>query len=187
MNTVQATARDTLGSVVNFDAFDSRLSALVRLQGLLVETAAEDVDFAELIRLEISTLGVQYTDRVTMDGPALQLNVENARELILAIHELAANAVRDGSLGTQAGRLEIRWSIEQTEKTSSKLSLVWHEKGFNLKSEASLRGYGRKLVEQALPYSLRAKTELTFEPMAVRCHIEVPLDLPSTIRRIDVQ
>jgi hypothetical protein len=37
------------------------------------------------------------------------------------------------------------------------------------------RGCGRKLIEQALAFTLRAKTELAFGADGVSCRIELPL------------
>ena len=36
-------------------------------------------------------------------------------------------------------------------------------------------GYGREMIEQALPYQLGAKTELEFRGGGIRCSISVPL------------
>jgi two-component sensor histidine kinase len=40
---------------------------------------------------------------------------------------------------------------------------------------ASRKGYGRELIERALPYQLEAKTKFEFESDGVRCEIEVPI------------
>jgi len=37
------------------------------------------------------------------------------------------------------------------------------------------KGYGSELIERALPYQLRAKTQLDFGPDGVRCAILVPV------------
>jgi hypothetical protein len=36
-------------------------------------------------------------------------------------------------------------------------------------------GYGRELIERALPYQLKAKTQLDFEPDGVKCQIKVAI------------
>ena len=40
-------------------------------------------------------------------------------------------------------------------------------------------GYGRELIERALPYQLKAKTALLFEPDGVRCRIQAMLKDPA--------
>lgn len=42
-------------------------------------------------------------------------------------------------------------------------------------SEPARRGYGRELIERALPYAVGAKTTYELRPDAVRCKIEMPL------------
>jgi two-component sensor histidine kinase len=41
------------------------------------------------------------------------------------------------------------------------------------------KGYGSELIERALPYQLRAKTQLEFGPDGVRCTILVPVPTES--------
>jgi hypothetical protein len=38
------------------------------------------------------------------------------------------------------------------------------------------RGYGRQLIEKALSYALRARTEFTTGEDGVRCSIQLPLE-----------
>jgi two-component sensor histidine kinase len=37
------------------------------------------------------------------------------------------------------------------------------------------RGYGRELIERALPYQLKAETEYDLGPDGVRCSITLPI------------
>lgn len=48
--------------------------------------------------------------------------------------------------------------------------------------DESRRGYGRELIERALPYSLNAKTSFDHDEVGARCTIDVPLTR-STSRR----
>lgn len=51
----------------------------------------------------------------------------------------------------------------------------------NLLAIASKRGHGRKLIEKALAYSLRARIELLFEADGICYRIEMPLAQPATV------
>jgi two-component system CheB/CheR fusion protein len=53
--------------------------------------------------------------------------------------------------------------------------LLWREQGVVMPTGAPRRGYGRELIEQALTFTLRARTELTFGTDGVTCRIELPL------------
>ena len=56
-----------------------------------------------------------------------------------------------------------------------RLVLLWREQGVVMPKSAPGRGYGRELIEQALAFTLRARTELTFGTDGVTCRIELPL------------
>ena len=63
-----------------------------------------------------------------------------------------------------------------TEKGRRRLTLNWTESGVHVEpKEAARRGYGRELIENALSYALRARTEYVLGEDGVRCRIELPL------------
>jgi two-component system CheB/CheR fusion protein len=39
----------------------------------------------------------------------------------------------------------------------------------------SRKGFGRELIERALAFTLKAKTDLSFGADGVSCHVELPL------------
>jgi two-component system CheB/CheR fusion protein len=55
--------------------------------------------------------------------------------------------------------------------------MEWKEQGVVMSLDTPKRGYGRKLIEQALAYALRAKTSFSFGEDGVLCQIEMPLSL----------
>ena len=113
--------------------------------------------------------------------------------LALALHELATNARKHSALAaTNQGRLSVTWRVRDVAAANGAaprwLALEWIEEGTGLgwprQGMAAARcghggGYGRQLIERALPYALGAKThhELT-EAGGVRCTIDLPLDRP---------
>ena len=119
--------------------------------------------------------GFDHDERVTIDGPSAMLDVESAQTFALALHELTTNAVKYGALQeTGTGRLRIAWTVSEREGAWT-LALAWRESGVAMPPDTSRQGYGRALIERALPFSLRAKIELVFGADGVSCHIEVPL------------
>ena len=97
--------------------------------------------------------------------------------LALALHELATNALKYGALKGAPGRLEVRWQIsDQTDKP--RLELSWVESGVALdeqKVSSLRRGFGRELLEHALPYQLDATTKLELGKDGMRFWVAVPL------------
>ncbi|MFL9876576.1 CheR family methyltransferase [Paraburkholderia megapolitana] len=171
---VDAIAAQTLPEGLQREAFTARLAALGRLQGLLGKTTGDHVDLGDIVRIELETIAGADARKVTIEGPEVPLPLEYIQMVALVVHELATNAVKYGALGCDDGRLDVHWSLEREDEVTL-LVIEWKESGLRAPPKSSHRGYGRQLVEQALAFSLKAKTELWFEPDGVRCHIEIPL------------
>ena len=165
--------------------FGRRLAALSRVQGLLSHlSAGERVDFDELLRSELTALGVVdgKAERVTLDGPsAVPLRSATVQTLALAVHELATNAVKYGALAAEAANahLAVRWHVEPaTADDPPILHVEWRESGVimpHVGASARGGGYGRELIERALPYQLGAETTYELGADGVRCTIEMPI------------
>ncbi|MCG5249350.1 histidine kinase, partial [Methylorubrum extorquens] len=97
--------------------------------------------------------------------------------LALALHELATNARKYGALAGEQGELWVDWNSYTTENGQQRLSLVWLEEGISTPPEGGpiRRGYGRELIEKALPYALNARTSYSLGNSELRCDIDLPL------------
>jgi two-component sensor histidine kinase len=183
LSVVQAIANQTLRSSDSLDAFknqfSSRLGAISRVQSLLAHVEDRAIDLRELVDAELaahseSDLG---SDKIEVSGPMVSLPANAAQAIGLALHELATNAVKYGALAQPAGRLEVKWAIKDVESIRE-VALIWRESGISIESQIpKRRGYGRELIERALPYQLNAKTKLDFGREGVRCEIVVPVPL----------
>ncbi|TCF96652.1 chemotaxis protein CheR [Paraburkholderia strydomiana] len=174
LSVIQAIARETLGTGERVEAFVARLAALGRLQALLGRASSNEVDLSEIIELEVGTLGGSQEQKVSISGPPVALRLESVQTVALAIHELATNAVKYGALKHAHGRLRLEWKV-RTEHDGKTLVLEWRESGLTEPPDSSRRGYGRQLIEQALAFTLRARTELVFGDDGIVCRIELPL------------
>ena len=178
---VQSIARQTIRSSQSLQSFEvdyeRRLRALGRVQSLLARTDYGQIDFHGLIDLELNAHGDDGAEgnKVTVDGPRLSLQPNSAQVLALALHELATNAVKYGAFAQRDGRVRITWRLEN-DAHQRRAYIVWQETGVRIpEGSATRKGYGRELIERALPYQLDAKTKLEFEGDGVRCEIEVPV------------
>lgn len=99
--------------------------------------------------------------------------------LALALHELATNAVKYGALSQSGGQLDISWTVKEAASGERRLLVDWRERGIAVSagkpavSEGS--GYGRELIERALPYQLNARTTYAFEADGVHCTIDIAI------------
>jgi two-component system CheB/CheR fusion protein len=175
LNVVQAIVLQTLGKEGTPKTLTERLAALGRVQSLVSRSKGEEVDLAEVVRLELRAYGGVEDGRIAVSGPSVFLGFERVQILALALHELTTNAVKHGALKGDRGRLEIRWAVESGAGGGPVLVLDWCESGVATPPDASRRGYGRELIERALSYTTRAKTRLAFGADGVSCRIEMPL------------
>ena len=184
---VRALADRTLGNAASVEDFGARfrlrLSALSRVQGLLSHLAAgERVTFKELLCSELAVYGATngMEHKFTLEGPDdVLLPSRTVQTFALAIHELATNALKYGALAAADGHLFVGWRIDPSVGNDPPcLHVEWRESGVTMPdvgAPARGSGYGRELIERALPYQLKAKTTYELGVDGVRCTIAVPI------------
>ncbi|MCR0981550.1 PAS domain S-box protein [Roseomonas populi] len=175
LGVVSAVAGRTLGHAGDVEHFRSRLQALSRAQGLLSQSGSDTVEVGALVRAELEAYAEAGPPKVVISGPRVRLTSRQVQNFALALHELTTNAVKYGALKGEAGQLSVHWSVGRTGKGRGSLALEWVETGYEVPPETGRRGYGRELIEKALSYALRARTEYALDAEGVRCRIELPL------------
>ena len=176
---VRSTSQQTMRASPSVEAygarFDERLAALSRVQGLL-SRGSEDIDLEELLRAELAAHNAEPDGhRIKLAGSPVSLAPETVQTVALAIHELGTNAVKHGALSRDGGRLSVGWKLAGDERRPT-VEIDWHEHGVSLPPDAptSKAGFGRQLIEKALPYNLDARTDFEFTTDGIRCRIELP-------------
>lgn len=113
---------------------------------------------------------------MTVEGPEIALSSREVQVLTLVLHELATNAVKYGALGKRGGRLAVGWSVDRAEPQAV-ANIEWVESGVALDVDSAngKRGFGRDLIERAVPYDLGAQTVFEFRPEGLRCELRVPV------------
>ncbi|MBW9117373.1 PAS domain-containing protein [Rhizobium cauense] len=160
--------------------FNDRLEALARVQGLLSRLNEHDrVTFDELIKGELGAMD-GAVDRVLLEGPeGIRLRSSTVQTLAMALHELATNAVKYGALSQSSGELAVRWALQHSDGSDQPwLHIDWQERGVSMPpadAPPAGTGQGRELIENALPYQLKAKTTFALGTDGVRCTILIPV------------
>jgi len=176
LTVVRNLARRSIQPSIGRDQYDARLAALGRVQGFLSRSALYRVSLADLVRAELAAIGSDTSDRVMVDGPAVELPGEGIQAVALALHELATNAVKYGAFAQVSGRLSLRWHVDGAgEADGRRLVIDWRESGVEMpEGPPARRGFGSELITQALPYQLQAETKLEFKANGVWCRIALP-------------
>jgi PAS domain S-box-containing protein len=176
LGVVAAVASKTLGEGEAVEAYQARLKALSRAQGLLSQFGSDTAEIGALVQAELAAHVEARPPKVLVSGPEVHLSSQQVQNFTLALHELTTNAVKYGALRDGAGRLAITWAVSRNEK-GRRLALTWTESGVDLQPEKmERRGYGRELIERGLSYALRGRTEYVLGEGGVRCRIELPIN-----------
>lgn len=176
---VDKTSQEHPSSEAFRGAFYERLEALARVQALLSRLEDDKVRFDELLQEELGAQAAfdSHRGRIVLEGPrGVRLRSGSVQTLALALHELTTNAVKYGALSTPEGRLHVRWHVARDDADASHwLHVDWRESGVQMPGgdETGAGGYGRELIERALPFQLGARTSYRMAEDGVHCAIAV--------------
>jgi len=152
------------------DELTDRLQAIARTHDLLTETDWQTTSIRELIELELAPYAERLPDVLECVGPAVNLRPREALALGMAIHELVTNSVKHGALSMGGGRITVT-----TGRSDRRIRLTWAERGVARRTvPPEHHGFGRFLLEQALPTQIEGTSELAFTPGEVHFSIEFP-------------
>lgn len=174
--TVQSVADQTLRSSKSMGefsaAFSGRIQAMARIHTALADRRWEGLTVGDLIELVVGPYR-RHTDSVSIESDGTFLTSELARVLGMALHELATNAAKYGALSTNGGHLAISSRVESREPP--RLHIWWSEEGGPPVNAPARRGFGVKLIEEALAYEVEGRVQLRFPDEGLRCEIEIPV------------
>jgi two-component sensor histidine kinase len=175
---MSSTAR-TASSIAEFEEkFIGRVGSLSRTHSLLTEDVRQTTRFGDLLRNELDAFD-DGSQRIRLKGPFVELSSDLAVPIGMAIHELATNAAKHGSLSVPDGRLEVRWSVS-IEAEGSKLLFQWLEQDGPPLETPRRPGFGTRLLERVLTSQVSAEVAIGFEGSGLRVNVAVPLpDAPT--------
>lgn len=149
--------------------YEARVLAFANAHKLIAEGGWRST-MMQLLRI----LFAPYIDRVNFDGPDFSIGPDAAFGLSSALHELAMNAVRYGSLSIPEGRLDLSWSIKRSE-LGPHLHLDWIERNGPICRKPRKLGFGSKLIKAVIERQLNGTVEQLFLPGGLQAHIVITL------------
>jgi len=150
-----------------YEALSDRLSTLGLANNVLSTGKWENCDLPALIKESLRPFQSEGT--IAIRGPACLVPPAACVPLVMALHELATNAVKYGALSVPEGRVDVHWRLS-AEPDGQRLYLTWQERNGPPVMQPTRRGLGSRLLR---PQAGLDDVRLSFEPTGVRCDLEL--------------
>lgn len=165
---VQALAYQTAKRTTSLDAFlenfTGRLKSLGSANELLTAARWRGAAVDHIVAAELGALAPGQT---SWSGPELFLTPRSTNALALALHELAANAVKFGALSVDTGHVEVRWK----RLADGGFELTWAESGGPTVAAPARRGFGATLLDQVTGRELNGEAVVEYRPAGLRARL----------------
>lgn len=182
---VTSMARQSSRSYTDVEEFTNvligRLSALSDATATVVQRNHQAAArLKEVATKQLLPLMQTYPGKVKLEGPDLEIDSEAAQQLSLAIHELATNAQKYGSLMADDSRISLSYAMQDGAGPDQKrLVLTWKE---NTGMEGALpdrgqgtQGFGSRLLTQIIPSMLNGESSHSLREGQLTYELDVPL------------
>lgn len=154
-----------------------RLMALSEAHNVLVQQNWAGADLETIIRGALAPHQNVVGSRFDIAGPMVRLSPNQAVIVSLALHELATNAAKYGSLSADGGRVSVSWNESLNGFGERQMNLLWEERGGPPVAHPSRSGFGTRLLERAFISEAGGAARIDFAPDGVRCVMTLGLSL----------
>jgi two-component sensor histidine kinase len=173
--TVSAIASQSLRAATSIEdgqhAIESRLLALGRAHDLLLQARWSNAELAHIVRGATEPYDGEGAGKFSIGGPDLKIASGAVIALAMTLNELCTNATKFGALSAPTGRIEIAWTIDDSNQ---RLHLTWSEKGGPAVHAPTRQSFGTRLME-TLGKQLNGKVEMNYAPAGFVYVLDVPL------------
>jgi two-component sensor histidine kinase len=150
--------------------YQARVLAMANAHRLITEGGWKSIPIMELF---YAVLG-PYLDRASLDGPNIDLEPDPVFNLSAALHELTANAIKHGSLSRPKGQLDVRWSVNRTQRGMT-LALDWVERNGPPARRPRRIGFGTRLIDLVIRRQLNGEVSRSYSRKGLAVKLLVPL------------
>ncbi|NDV85806.1 hypothetical protein GTW51_03720 [Aurantimonas aggregata] len=143
------------------------LNSLARSADLLAGRGWESADINDLVLAQLKPFGADG-DHITISGPKIWLNPTAAQTIGLALHELATNAAKYGSLSVAEGAVDVRWTMDEA------FTLEWREAGGPPVAEPKRSGFGTLVIQKMTARGLGGEVDMEYAETGVVWKLVTP-------------
>ncbi|RWF46414.1 MAG: PAS domain S-box protein [Mesorhizobium sp.] len=155
----------------------ARIMALSRSHDLLVTSEWAGASLFDLIQEHLKPFGRE--EQILLSGPVLTLQSNAVQNLGMAFHELGTNSSKYGALSSDAGGVEITWTIGSSALGEREFQLTWEEtskpRPGDRRDETTRKGFGTVVLQRVAPQSLGGSAVLERSPGHLKWRLSAPL------------
>ena len=137
-----------------------RLQGLSASQDLFIKCDWRGIDIHDLVHAQLGHFTDLIGKRILVEGSAARLTATAAQAVGMALHELATNAAKYGSLSTSEGRARISWDV--TKGREPVFTMQWVEERGPKVSAPTRRGFGSLVMGPIVESALGGSVEIDF-------------------------
>ncbi len=146
----------------------NRVGAMARAHMQIEQTRWGPAPLLGLMENEIRPFS--DSGQSVLTGPPIQLEPDAYMSLAMVVHELSTNARKYGALSQSSGRLAVHWDVDR----NGALCIDWRESGGPVTAEPTRRGFGSRVIAEALAHELQGRTEVQFLPGGLQARLVIP-------------
>lgn len=149
-------------------AIEGRIRALANVHSLFVETRWVGAELSAIATQELAPYSSRNKSRVCIEGSPVLLEPTVAQAIAVALHELATNAGKYGSLTVSEGKVDLTW----LHRADGMLVIRWVEKNGPAVQRPTHEGFGTRIINRLIG-QLKGKVDFTWHSDGLVCEITV--------------
>jgi PAS domain S-box-containing protein len=147
---------------------EGRIRALSRAHTILSQSRWQGASLRGLVDEELAPFKLSG-NTIVIEGTDVLLNPASAQTIALALHELATNAAKYGSLSVPGGRLALSWRLEDRV-----IKFDWRESGGPATAAPNRKGFGTRIIVASIEQQLGGKVLLNWHTEGLACAFTIP-------------
>jgi PAS domain S-box-containing protein len=152
------------------EAIAGRIEALANVHSLFVESRWTGAELTSLVKQELSPYSRDGETRTQVDGSTVMLKPSVGQAIAVALHELATNAAKYGSLSVAKGHVRVEWSRAGDDR----LVLRWTESGGPPVNPPTRKGFGAQVMEAMIQGHVGGDVRLDWRAEGLVCEMVLP-------------
>ena len=168
---IQSVARQTQRTTSDVgaftEAFENRVQALAAAHDILTRRRWSGAELEEIVRRALETFAASDM-RAHIGGPAVRLGPDATISFAMALHELATNALKHGSLTSAEGRVDVTWQLGD----AGNVIFEWIESGGPKIAPPTRRGFGTRLLERGIARELDGEVRVEYREQGFYWRVE---------------